>query len=266
MHSFDIVKPKSLADATSIFAAAEDAAYLAGGMTLIPSMKARLAAPKVLVDLSELPEMRGIVEQTDSLRIGAMTRTAEIYRSQIVRDCIPALAELAGEVADRHVRNRGTIGGSVANNDPAADYPAAILGLGATIVTDRRELAADDFFTGLFATALAEDEIIVSLLVPKPRAAAYAKHAHPASGYAVAGVFAARFHQGWRIAVTGSGADGVFRLPDLEGSLATGDVRTPWETFEVSRRMVLDDAAFPADFRRELIGWLAKDAVEQALS
>ena len=154
----------------------------------------------------------------------------------------------------------------MANNDPAADYPAAILGLGATIITDRREIAADDFFTGHFTTSLAEGEIIVSLRVPKPLAAAYVKHAHPASGYAVAGVFAVRFQQGWRVAVTGSVADGVFRLHDLERALATGDVRMAWETFDTNCLMVLDDATFPADFRRELIGWLAKEAVERVFS
>ncbi|WP_225028696.1 FAD binding domain-containing protein [Xinfangfangia pollutisoli] len=261
MNEFQIIRPAALSDAVAAFNDAEEAMYLSGGMTLIPSMKARLAAPQLLIDLSGLPEMQGISDSGLSLRIGAMTRWAEILRSDVVAGAIPELARLVGQIADRHVRNRGTIGGSIANNDPAADCPAAVLGLGATLITDRREIAADDFYLGLFTTALEEDEILVAIDFPKPQAAAYAKHPHPASGYAVAGVMVARMAQGWRVAVTGAGADGAFRLTELEAALQSGPVEAALEKIDVSAIQVLNEPAFPADFRRQLILWLARESL-----
>jgi aerobic carbon-monoxide dehydrogenase medium subunit len=263
MHPVEIKQPTSLVEALSEFRAVDDAMFLSGGMTLVPSMKAHLATPKLLIDLSRISELSGIEDEGNELRIGSFTRWVEIERSGVVSASIPVLAYMAGIIADRHVRNRGTVGGSIANNDPAADYPAAVLGLGATLITDRREIAADDFFTGIFETALSEDEILIAIRCPKPEAAGYAKHAHPASGYAVGGVFVARFPNGWRVAVTGSGADGVFRLTDLEVSLSAGNGAYAVSTVDFSELNVLDDKTFPVPFRKEMIRWLAEAALDQ---
>ncbi|EAQ13603.1 carbon-monoxide dehydrogenase medium subunit [Maritimibacter alkaliphilus HTCC2654] len=263
MHRVEIKQPTTLADAVANFRDAGDAMFLSGGMTLVPSMKAHLAAPEVLVDLSRVAELTGITDQGDSLRVGAFTRLVDIERSEVVASAIPMLGKIASIIADRHVRNRGTIGGSIANNDPAADFTAAVLVLGATLVTDRREISADDYFTGLFETELEEDEILVAMVFPKPEAAAYAKHAHPASGYAVGGVCVARFGQGWRVAVTGSGADGVFRIPELETALADKSASQAIAAVDFSALDVVDDAVFPAPFRQAMIKWLAEDALAQ---
>ena len=261
MHAFDLKQPGTLAEAVSAFRQSEDAMFLSGGMTLVPTMKAHLAAPKTLIDLSRIAEMTGITDHGDVLRIGAFTRWVEIERSDLVKAALPVLSHIAALVGDRHVRNRGTLGGSVANNDPAADFPAAVLGLGATLITDRREIPAEDFFTGLFATALDSGEILVAIAFPKPQAAAYAKHAHPASGYAVGGVFVARFAAGWRVAVTGSGTSGVFRLTDLEQALATVAGPAAIGQVDFTTLDLLDDALFPAPFRQDMLRWLAEDAL-----
>ena len=191
--------------------AAGDARFLAGGMTLLPTMKQNLATPASLVDLSGLPRLVGISEVDGAIEIGAMTTHAAVAASDLVRARVPALATLAGGIGDPAVRNRGTIGGSLANNDPAADYPAGVLGLGATIVTDRREIAADDFFVAIFTTALEPGELITAVRFPVPLAAGYAKFRSPASRYALVGVFVARFPDGVRVAVTGAGAIGLSR-------------------------------------------------------
>ena len=261
MHPVEIVKPETLAGALEAFRASDEAMFLSGGMTLVPSMKAHLAAPDRLIDLSGIAEMTGVEDRGGSLRIGALTRLADMATSPEVASAIPELARMAGMIADRHVRNRGTIGGSVANNDPAADYPAAVLACGATLITDRREIAADDYFTGLFETALEEDEILVAIDLPKPLSAGYEKHFHPASGYAVAGVFAARFDNGWRVAVTGSGSEGVFRFSELEDALSAHPADQALAAVEVSSLDVIDEPAFPAAFRKDAIRWLAREAV-----
>lgn len=261
MTPVEIIKPDTLAAAVEAFRSSDEAMFLSGGMTLVPSMKAHLAAPERLVDLSGVAEMTGIEDRGAVLRIGALTRLADMATSPVVSQAIPELARMALMIADRHVRNRGTIGGSVANNDPAADYPAAVLGCAATLVTDRREIAADDYFTGLFETALEEDEILVALDMPKPLSAGYAKHFHPASGYAVAGVFAAKFDGGWRVSVTGAGSEGVFRLTDLETALSAQEPEEALAALDVSALDVIDEAAFPAAFRRDAIRWLAREAV-----
>lgn len=218
MFSFEYVRAQSLAEAKAFLAANPEAKPLSGGMTLVPTLKQRLAQPSHLVDLTGLPELQGISVKGNDLVVGAATRHAEVAASEVVRKAIPALAALAGQIGDPQVRNMGTIGGSLANNDPAADYPAAALGLGATIVTDRREIPADDYFQGMFATALDEGEIVVRIVFPVPRRAAYAKFAHPASGYAMTGAFVAETAAGVRVAVTGAGP-GVFRWKEAEAAL-----------------------------------------------
>ncbi|MBI2294464.1 MAG: xanthine dehydrogenase family protein subunit M [Betaproteobacteria bacterium] len=221
MYSLSYVKAKSVKEAGEFLAAHPEAKLLAGGMTLVPTLKQRLAKPSHLVDIAQLPELRGVKVAGGKLEIGAATSHHDVATSPVVKKAIPALAELAGLIGDPQVRNLGTLGGSVANNDPAADYPAAVLGLGATVVTSQREIAADDFFQGMFATALEEGEIIVRIIFPVPRRAAYAKFHHPASGYAMAGVFVAQTAEGVRVAVTGAGP-GVFRWKAAEAALAKG--------------------------------------------
>ncbi len=218
MYSFQYRKAKSLQEAGEWLAKDADAKPMSGGMTLLPTIKARLAQPTQLIDISGLSELSGIEVQGGVLTIGAATRHQQVAASKVVRDALPALAELAANIADPQVRNRGTIGGSVANNDPAADYPAAVLGLNARIITSKREIAAEDFFQGMFATALEAGELIVRIAFPLPKKAAYAKFPHPASGYAMAGVFIAQTGASVRVAVTGAGP-GVFRWTDAEQAL-----------------------------------------------
>lgn len=204
MYQFTYHKLNNLTDAIEAIRNANDGKLVAGGQTMLPTMKHRLASPSDLIDLGGIAELQGISVEGDRLVIGAMTTHATVAASAEVRSMIPALASLAGNIGDPAVRNRGTIGGSVANNDPAADYPAALIGLGATIKTTGREIAADDFFTDMFETALEDDEIIVSISFPKPQAAAYMKFENPASRYAIVGVFVARTAEGVRVGVTGA--------------------------------------------------------------
>ncbi len=204
MYQFTYHKLNNLTDAIEAIRNANDGKLVAGGQTMLPTMKHRLASPSDLIDLGGIAELQGISVEGDRLVIGAMTTHATVAASAEVRSMIPALASLAGNIGDPAVRNRGTIGGSVANNDPAADYPAALIGLGATIKTTSREIAADDFFTDMFETALEDDEIIVSISFPKPQAAAYMKFENPASRYAIVGVFVARTAEGVRVGVTGA--------------------------------------------------------------
>ena len=212
MYATRYSKPKNIEEAVSALHAAEDGKLLAGGMTLIPTLKQRLAAPDCLIDLSTIG-LSGISGAGDGLIIGAMTTHAEVERSADVQKQLPALSVLAGGIGDRQVRNCGTIGGSIANNDPAACYPAALLALAAQITTNKRTLAADDFFTGMFETALAEDEIITEIKFPKTHKASYAKFGNPASRYAMVGVFIAKTDAGGlRVAITGAGQDGVLSL------------------------------------------------------
>src|SRR6516162_10843247 len=205
MYEFDYHRPASLDEVANLLGAHADAKIVAGGMTLIPTLKLRLARPSDLVDLAAIPSLRGITDAGDALVIGAMTRHAEVHRSPLVKQAIPALAALAGMIGDPAVRNRGTIGGSISNNDPAADYPAALVGLGATVHTTKRDIAADNFFTGMFETALEPAEIVTSVRFPKPQVSCYQKFRNPASRYAIVGVFVARTGGGVRVAVTGAG-------------------------------------------------------------
>src|SRR5436305_8139912 len=211
MYEFEYHRPTSL-DAAAKMLGNEDAKLVAGGMTLIPTLKLRLAKPSDLVDLGALSQLKGISEDGDAVVIGAMTRHADVNRSPVVQRAIPALAAMAGMIGDPAVRNRGTIGGSIANNDPAADYPAAVVALNATVRTNKREIAADNFFTGMFETALAPDEIITAVRFPKVDAGNYQKFRNPASRYAIVGVYVAKTGGNVRLAVTGAGPC-VFRIP-----------------------------------------------------
>jgi carbon-monoxide dehydrogenase medium subunit len=238
----------------------DDAKLLAGGMTLLPTMKQRLASPEVLVDLADCG-LVGIEDTGDAIKIGAMTRHADVERSEIVRQAIPGLAALASRIGDRQVRNRGTIGGSLANNDPSACYPAAALALSATIHTNTRDIEADDYFLGMFETALEEDEIILAVSFPKPEAAAYAKFPNPASRYAIAGVFVARTGNGVRVAVTGAGDDGVFRHAAMEAVLNISFTPAALDDVEISSDEMISDIHADADYRAGLVREMAKRAV-----
>ncbi|MFD2262524.1 FAD binding domain-containing protein [Lacibacterium aquatile] len=261
MYSFDYAKPKSVADAVSALKGDSDAKVLAGGMTLIPTLKQRLAQPSQLVDLAKVPELKGIKREGDTLVIGAMTRHVEVATSKEVLAAIPALAHLAEGIGDAQVRNRGTIGGSVANNDPAADYPAACLGLGATIVTDRRQIPADQFFTGMFSTALDEGELITAVRFPIPQKAGYVKFPNPASRYAMVGVMVAKTAGGVRVAVTGAGPS-VFRVEAMEKALAADFSAKAVAGIKVPSDDLNSDMHGSADYRAHLVGVMAKRAVE----
>jgi aerobic carbon-monoxide dehydrogenase medium subunit len=260
MYPTTYLRPASLAQAVAALNEHPEAKALAGGMTLVPTLKQRLAAPSHLVDVTRLPELKGITLNDGVLRIGAATRHAEVARSPVVRTALPALAKLASLIGDQQVRNRGTIGGSLANSDPAADYPAAVLGLGATIVTDRRRIAADAYFTGMFQTALEPSEIIAAVEIPLPRRAGYEKQPHPASGYAVAGVFIAETSIGVRVAVTGAGAC-AFRWTEAERALAGSVRRSALDGLVPSAQGLNDDVSASADYRAHLVATLARRVV-----
>jgi carbon-monoxide dehydrogenase medium subunit len=264
MYQTTYHRPSSVSEAAGLLASAGDAKLLAGGMTLIPTMKQRLAAPANLIDLGKIAELKGISVSGDMLSIGAGTTHATVAGSADVNSSIPALAKLASGIGDPHVRHMGTIGGSVANNDPAADYPSAVLGLGATVVTSKREIAADDFFQGMFTTALEEDEIIVRFDFPVPSKAAYAKFANPASRYAMAGVFVAVTGDGVRVAVTGAGADGVFRWSDAEAALSSNFAASALDGLGVDAGGLLSDIHGDGAYRANLVKVMAKRAVAAA--
>ncbi len=264
MYDFNYHKPGSLADAASALAGAEDGKIVAGGMTLIPTMKQRLAQPSDLIDLAAVGDLKGISSDGSSVTIGAMTTHAEVAGSSDVKSVIPALAAVAEGIGDPQVRNCGTIGGSVANNDPAADYPAACLALNATIVTNKGEYSADDFFTGMFDTALDEDEILTAVKFPKPDKAAYMKFPNPASRYAMVGVCVAQTGGAARVAVTGAGQDGVFRASEMEAALASNFAPEALDGISVSADDLNSDIHASAEYRAHLIGVMAKRAVAAA--
>jgi aerobic carbon-monoxide dehydrogenase medium subunit len=264
MKDFSYHKPSSVSEAVALLAASGESRPLSGGMTLLPTMKQRLASPSALIDLTALPGLSGIAIEGGHVTIGAMTTHAEVAGSAALKGTIPALATLAGLIGDPQVRHRGTIGGSLANADPAADYPAAALGLGATIVTDRREIAADGFFTGLFQTALAPDEIIVAVRFPVPDAAGYAKFKSQASRYALVGVLAARFGGSVRVAVTGAGPV-VFRSKDIEDALAADFSPAALKRLSIAPSGLNSDIHADSEYRAHLVVVMARRAVEQAL-
>ncbi len=263
MYEFEYHQPKSLEEAAKLFADADDPQYMAGGQTIIPVMKQRLAMPSDLIDLARIAELRGISVAGDTLTVGAMTSHGEVASSQEVRNSIAALADLANHIADPAVRNRGTLGGSIANNDPAADYPAALVALGATVHTTSREITAEDFFTAMFETALEEGEMIVKVTFPIPQGAAYEKFPNPASRYATVGVFVARTAGGVRVAVTGA-APCVYRAKDFEQALDEDFSPHALDAISVSADELNSDLHASAEYRANLIGVLAGRAVKQA--
>jgi aerobic carbon-monoxide dehydrogenase medium subunit len=263
MYAFEYHRPQSLSGAVADLAN-PDAKALAGGMTLLPTMKQRLASPAALIDLKSVPDLANIVREGDNLLIGAMTRHADVARSNVVQAAIPALASLAGGIGDPHVRSMGTIGGSLANNDPSADYPAAALALGATIVTNKRRVGAADYFTGLFETALEAGELITQIGFPIPQRAAYMKFPNPASRYALVGVFVAKTAGGVRVAVTGAGQNGVFRLSEFESALNANFAPAALDGLSVPADGLNSDLHADADYRAHLIGVMARRAVAAA--
>jgi aerobic carbon-monoxide dehydrogenase medium subunit len=263
MYDFAYQKPGSLADAVKALGADGEAKALAGGMTYIPVLKQRLAKPSAVVDLSGLG-LTGINVAGGVVTIGAMTTHATVANSAAVKSAIPALAALAGMIGDEAVRHRGTIGGSIANNDPAADYPAAALALGATIKTDKRSIKADDFFTGMFSTALEQGEIITSVEFPVPSKAAYEKFRNPASRYAIVGVFVAQAAGGARVAVTGAGQGGVFRHADMEKALSANFSSAAIKGVATPQDNMNSDIHASAEYRAHLVGVIAGRAVAKA--
>ncbi|HEX4326773.1 MAG TPA: xanthine dehydrogenase family protein subunit M [Burkholderiales bacterium] len=263
MNPATYLRPESLEQAAKLHTDFAEARYLSGGHTLLPAMKQGLARPSHLIDLGAIEGLRGIAfdAENKALLIGAATRHVEVASSAEVLEHIPALAGLAGSIGDRQVRNRGTIGGSVANNDPAADYPSSVLGLGATVVTDRREIPADEFFTGLFETALAPGEMIVQVRMPIPLAAGYAKFRSAASRYSLVGVFVARTAQGVRVAVTGAGEGGVFRATALEAALNRDFSAQALADLRVDAAGLLNDLNATPAYRANLIMVMARQAV-----
>jgi carbon-monoxide dehydrogenase medium subunit len=260
MQAFNYSKPTSLADAGRA-AGGADAKLLAGGQSLLAAMKIGMAAPAALVDLGGLAELKGISVSGGTVKIGAMTTHAAVAASKDVQQAIPALAALAGGIGDRQVRNRGTIGGSLANNDPAADYPAAALALGATIHTDKRTIAADDFFKGLYQTALNDGEVITAVSFPVPDKAGWQKFKQPASRFALVGVFVAKGKGGTRVAVTGAGSSGVFRAKPLEDKLAASWSGSACDGVKIDAGALNGDLHGSAEYRAALIPVLAKRAV-----
>ncbi|MBS7698078.1 MULTISPECIES: xanthine dehydrogenase family protein subunit M [unclassified Chelatococcus] len=264
MYAFDYHRPDSLRKAVNLAARVEDAKFLAGGHTLLPTMKQRLASPAALIDLNKVTELSGIELRGRTVVIGAMTRHAAVEQSPELQQALPALAELAHLIGDPQVRHRGTIGGSIANNDPAADYPAACLALGATIVTTKRKLTADEFFTGLFETALDDGEIITKVIFPVVSRAAYEKFRNPASRYALAGVFVAKRGSDIRVAVTGAGENGVFRLPEFEAALKVRFSPKSIDGLKVSPDGLIGDIHADPAYRAQLVAVMARRAVAKA--
>ena len=266
MNRFGYYDPTSVQKAVGILKDKPDSKYVAGGQSLIAAMKLGLAQPSDLVDLAQIADLKGIKfdEGTSSIIIRAMTRHAEVGAHIEVGARLRALAELANSIGDRQVRNRGTIGGSLAGNDPAADYPAAVLALNATIVTDQRKIAADDYFKGLFETALKPAEMITAVSFPIPKKAAYQKFRNPASRFAVVGVFVAQTANGVRVAVTGAGARGVFRVKALEDALSRNWSADAIKSVAVSPGELASDIHASAEYRAHLIGVLAMRAVAAA--
>ncbi|WP_043361604.1 xanthine dehydrogenase family protein subunit M [Belnapia sp. F-4-1] len=263
MYDFEYHKPGSLADAVKLLSADPDARPISGGQTLLPALKHRLNKPTSVVDLSGIAELKGIKREGDKLVIGALAKHFEVATSPEVKAAIPALAQMASTIGDTQVRNRGTIGGSVANNDPAADYPSAVLGLNATVVTDKRRIAADDFFQGMFTTALEPGELLVAIEFPIPEKAGYAKMRNPASRYVMAGAFVAKTGGAVRVAINGAGP-GVFRQADMEKALtanwspdAVAGVKQPADGLN-------GDIHGSAEYRAHLVTVMAKRAIDAA--
>ncbi|HEX5477011.1 MAG TPA: xanthine dehydrogenase family protein subunit M [Burkholderiales bacterium] len=264
MHAFEYHRPASLKDALALGSQKTEGRYLAGGQSLVQAMKLRLSSPSDLIDLNSLGDLKTLKAEGNSVTVGAMVRHAEVAASSAVKKAIPALAALAGMIGDRQVRHMGTIGGSLANNDPAADYPAAVLGLGATIVTSKRRIEGDKFFKGLYETALEPGEMITAVSFPVPRRAAYMKFKNPASRFAIVGVFVADFAQGARVGVTGAGPC-AFRQADMEKALSAKFAPESVAGIKVKADGLNNDLHASPEYRAHLITVMAKRAVEAAM-
>src|SRR3569623_931182 len=264
MYEFKYQRPGTVRQAANMLAKDEEAKILAGGHSLLPTMKLRLAKPSQRIDLGRVEGMNTIELKGRSIAIGAMARHVEVANSQTVKDALPALAYLASEIGDPAVRHRGTIGGSLANNDPNADYPAAALGLGATIITNKRRIAADDYFKGMFDTALEPDEIITKVQFPIAKKAAYEKFKHPASGFALVGVFVSKRGADIRVAVTGAGQNGVFRVKSFEEALKKRFSPKSIEGMTIPADGMNTDIHGSAEYRAHLVGVLARRALAKA--
>jgi carbon-monoxide dehydrogenase medium subunit len=263
MHNFDYHAPKTLDSALALLSDKEDGKIIAGGMTLLPTLKQRLAAPSDLIDLAAISEIKGVRRDGNEIVIGAMTTHAEVSANADVQSSIPALSHLTGIIGDPAVRHRGTIGGSIANADPAADYPAAVVGLNATIVTNKRKIVADEFFVSLFETALESDEIITSVRFPIPERAGYQKFRHPASGYAVVGVMVAKFGDKVRVGVTGA-AGSAFRASDFEAALEKNFSPDVLLNIAISPDELLSDIHCTNEYRAHLVNVMARRAIAAA--
>ena len=263
-YAFNYHRPASLAEAQTLFANAQEAKFLAGGQTLIPAMKQRLSAPSDLIDIGGLKDLSFVEEREGTIVIGAATRHGDVAASALLRKKIPALAGLVEEIGDPAVRHMGTLGGSLATSDPAADYPAAVLGLGAEIVTTKQAVVADDYFLGLFQTALADGEVITEVAFPIPRRAGYAKFRHPASHYAIVGVFVAETDAGVCVAVTGAGPC-VFRVAEMEHALARRFDAESVAGISVGADDLNNDLHASAEYRAHLVTVMARRAVAAAI-
>jgi carbon-monoxide dehydrogenase medium subunit len=263
MYDFNYHQAKNVDDAAKLLGGAEDGKLMAGGMTLIPTLKQRLAKPSDIVDLGKIAELKGIKKEGNAIVIGAMTRHFDVANSDIVKSNIPALAYLAGHIGDPAVRNRGTMGGSIANNDPAADYPSGVVALNATLTTNKRTIKADDFFKGLFETALEEGEILTSVSFPIPDKAAYMKFPNPASRYAVVGAFVAKTGNDVRVAITGAGPY-VFRQKDFEAALMKSFTPDAIKAIVQKQDNLNSDIHASAEYRAHLVNVMARRAVTAA--
>jgi carbon-monoxide dehydrogenase medium subunit len=264
MYEFKYQRPTSVRQAVNMLAKDPEAKLLAGGHSILPVMKLRLAKPSQLVDIGRIEGLNTIELRGRSVVIGALARHVEVANSQTVKEALPALAHVAAEIGDPAVRHRGTLGGSLANNDPNADYPAAVLGLGATIITSKRRIAADDFFKGLFETALEPDEIITKVSFPLAKKAAYMKFRHPASGFALVGVFVSKRGSEIRVAATGAGANGVFRVKAFEEALKKRFSPKSIEGITIPPDGMNSDIHGSAEYRAHLVGVMARRALAAA--
>jgi aerobic carbon-monoxide dehydrogenase medium subunit len=263
MYNFNYHQAKNVDDAAKLVTSAEDGKLMAGGMTLIPTLKMRLAKPSDVVDLGKIADLKGIKKDGNAIVIGAMTRHFDVANSDVVKSAIPGLAGLAGHIGDPAVRNRGTIGGSIANNDPAADYPGAVLALNATLITNKRKIAGDDFFTGMFETALEPGEIITAVSFPIPEKSAYMKFPNPASRYAIVGVYVARTGNNVRVAVTGAGPT-AFRQKDMEAALTKSFTPDAIKGIAQKQDNLNSDIHASAEYRAHLVNVMARRAVQAA--
>jgi carbon-monoxide dehydrogenase medium subunit len=264
MHAFEYHRPSSMKDALSLGAQKPEGRFLAGGQSLVQAMKLRLSSPTDLIDLASISDLKALSADANSVTVGAMVRHADVAGSSAVQKTIPALAQLAGMIGDRQVRHMGTIGGSLANSDPAADYPAAVLGLGATITTNKRKIEADKFFKGLYETALEPGELITQVSFPAPKRAAYMKFKNPASRFALVGVFVADFGGNVRVGVTGAGAS-AFRQTEMEKALTQKFAPESVAGIKVKPDGLNNDLHASPEYRAHLITVMCKRAVEAAL-